>query len=164
MLFEKNRIQEELSSASPYQLSHLIRLAHQISNASFAILDSNAAFLYDSIRLEDNHFFAPLIQKKKPLSELFQSLSGTSASPDAPLLHSDKERLIILLPFLRNSDKYLLCSADPDNASVCLTSMIFRRCVNRCSPASPACSRITPFPSRCFSPGSCPKAEILTTR
>lgn len=35
MLFEKNRIQEELSSASPYQLSHLIRLAHQISNASF---------------------------------------------------------------------------------------------------------------------------------
>lgn len=57
MLFEKNRIQEELSSASPYQLSHLIRLAHQISGASFAILDSNAAFLYDSIRLEDNHFF-----------------------------------------------------------------------------------------------------------
>lgn len=147
MLFEKNRIQEVLSSASPYQLSHLIRLAHQISNASFAILDSNAAFLYDSIRLEDNHFFAPLIQKKKPLSELFQSLSGTSASPDAPLLHSDKEQLIILLPFLRNSDKYLLCSADPDNASVCLTSMIFREL---CEPLLSSITRLQPDHSLSF--------------
>ena len=126
MLFEKNRIQKELSSASPYQLSHLIRLAHQISNASFAILDSNAAFLYDSIRLEDNRFFTPLIQKKLPLPELVRTLSGNAAYPKAPLLLSDEERLIILLPFLRNPYKYLLCSADPDNAAICLTSMIFR--------------------------------------
>lgn len=141
MLFEKNRIQTELSGASPYQLSHLIRMAHQISDASFAILDSNTAFLYDSIRLEDNGFFSPLIQKKLPLPELVQALSGTAAYPDAPLLHSDEERLIILLPFLRNSDKYLLCSADPDNTSVCLTSMIFREL---CEPLLSSITRLQP--------------------
>ncbi len=141
MLFEKNQIQNELSSASPYQLSHLIQLAHQRSDASFAILDSNTSFLYDSIRLEDNSFFTPLIQKKMPLPELVRTLSGTAAYPETPLLSSDDERLIILLPFLRNPDNYLLCTAAPDNSSIGLTSMIFREL---CEPLLSSRTRLQP--------------------
>lgn len=135
MLFEKNRILNELSQTSPYQLSHLIQLAHQISDASFAILDSSCSFLYDSIRLEDNDFFAPLIQKKQPLHELVRDLFGVAAYPDTPLFRtaaqSGADRTVLLLPFLRNPDNYLLCCADSNNPTVCLTAMIFR---DQCEP------------------------------
>lgn len=125
MIFETNHLYNQLSLASPFRLKHLLKTAHQIADASFAILDSNAAFLFDSIRMEDGDFYMPLVRERQ-MRELISELTGSYQPPEAPVIVQTKERLILFLPFFRNINNYLLCTASTDNHRVCQTAMILR--------------------------------------
>lgn len=126
MLFQADSIYNQLAFSSPYQTRNLLKAAHQLSDASFAILDSNGTFLYDSIRLEDSDFYISLVQEAAQVHDLVSRLFGVSRMPSGPLLSLDGGRILLFLPFYRNTNNYLLCTAPAGNPLACQAAMILR--------------------------------------
>lgn len=141
VLFQTSTLRSKLSQSSPYTTKALLKHARGFTEGSYAVLDSTMAFLCDSIRPEDSGFYASLVQDYPQMQDLLLSLSGSTQLPTEPQFFQIQDRIILVLPFYRNADIWLLCTGSASNRQLCPASLILREL---CEPLLSARSRHLP--------------------